>query len=152
MKSKSIFPGCLLFSLGLYFLSGSLSLSWLAALHTIPMLLVFIGASFLAGAIFGGEALYFLPGTLLTGTGLYFMVGTLWLSPTLALWVLFLLTGAAFFVFYVQTRKGLLMALLFTASGLFLQWAPLSWAPSLSFKYWPLLLSIVGLYLLLKQK
>ncbi|TDQ37941.1 hypothetical protein [Aureibacillus halotolerans] len=152
MKSQLLFPGLLFISLGIYCLGHTLDFDWLTPFSSPPMLLVLIGSSFLLSASLGRQPFYFAPGAILVGIGIYFMLSSLLPSNFLSsYWILFLIIGIAFFILFFTNKKGLVLAILFTAIAGFLAFAPKQWVPELPFTYWPVLLILVGSTMLIKK-
>ncbi|WP_078555390.1 LiaI-LiaF-like domain-containing protein [Bacillus alkalicellulosilyticus] len=157
MKRQGIFPGVLFIGVGLFFFIQQFNVPFLDQFLTWPSILVVIGVAFLFQA-FVGDNTYLFPGALLTGLGIHFHLLhhiTTW--PTH--WAMYtLIVGLSFIFLYMKTKKEglwpgiilLIVSVLGFISGGFVTWFNSIFSVIESF--WPILLIILGIYLVVRRK
>lgn len=161
MKNQKIFPGIILLGFGLYFFLQQNHIEMFKDYYSWPTLLVLVGVGFL-GQGYGGkdyEAIF--PGVILVGFGLHFhIVGKLDIWPD-HIGVFILIISLGFLLRYQKTKNGLFLGILFLIISIILLYYDevLKWMGLLENKavsiinFWPLLLIVIGLYLLfIKRK
>lgn len=160
MKNQRYFPGIILLGFGIYYFWRQSNIPLFREYMTWPTLLAIIGIAFLVQGYKGDRYEAILPGVILTGFGLHFHVVeavAIWPDASAAL-ILFIALGSI--LRYQKTGDGLAQGILFLAfAGLMTFYDHiLGWLGVLGNKmnsilqYWPLLLIIIGIYLLFFRK
>ncbi len=160
MKNQRYFPGIILLGFGTYFIWQQSNISFLSEYMTWPTLLIIVGIAFLVQGYKGKGYEAILPGVIFTGFGLHFHVVevfSVWPDASGAL-ILFIALGSI--LRYQKTGEGLAQGIIFLAiAGLMIFYDNLlGWLGLLGNKmnsilqYWPLLLMIIGIYLLFFRK
>ncbi|MUV39412.1 putative membrane protein YsxD [Lentibacillus sp. JNUCC-1] len=159
MKKQHTFTAYLLIGLGIYFLLKQLKVPILTDFYSWPTLLIIIGLAFLIYAIRAKEYQQLFTGTLLLGLGIHFH-GLNHYSFWPDHWAMYtLIIGIAFFVRYLKTKQGMVLALVMMGLSLFFIFSmqipsELSWIydiVGLIERFWPVALVIIGLYLLKRK-
>ena len=156
MKNQRIFPGIILLGFGIYFFWQEANISFFSEYMTWPTLIMIVGIAFLYQGYGGKDYDAILPGVILTGFGFHFHVVnrfSIWPDASGAL-ILFIALGSI--LRYQKTGSGLFQGILFLAfAGLMIFYQQLlGWLGLLTNKldsvvqYWPILLIIIGVYLL----
>ncbi|WP_078430197.1 LiaI-LiaF-like domain-containing protein [Alkalihalobacterium alkalinitrilicum] len=158
MKKQGIFPGILFIGVGLYFLLQQFDLPFANQLLTWPSILLVIGIAFLCQSYLGHDSGTIFPGVLLVGLGIHFhaiVMFSFWPNH----WAMFtLIVGISFLLLYFRTnRDGLIPAIiLLVISGFgFFSTDLMHWFVSffdLFEGFWPLLLIVLGLFLIFRRK
>jgi len=159
MKKQGFFLGIILIGIGVYFLMDQLNIPFLNNVFTWPTLLVIIGISFLLQGFVGKETQSLFPGTILTGLGIHFHGRELfdfWPDH----WAIYtLIVGLAFIIRHQKTKNGIvpgILLLVISFLGLFydgiIGWMnyigeAVGWLEN----FWPVVLIIIGVYLLFKK-
>ncbi|MBP3949676.1 LiaI-LiaF-like domain-containing protein [Bacillus suaedae] len=149
---QRLFLGSLLLGVGCYYLLQQFSFPMLNRYLTWPTLLLVFGIAFLIQAYRGKEYSFLFPGALLTGLAIHFhSVDQFHWWPSH--WGAYcLIIGVSFLLSYLKTKKdGLVPGLIFICLSLvaFLSLQDIfSFASSL----WPVILIVIGFYLLVKKK
>jgi hypothetical protein len=156
MKKQRIFPGIILLGFGIYFFWQQANITFFAEFMTWPTLIMIVGIAFLSQGYGGKDYDAILPGVILTGFGFHFHVVnrfSIWPDLVAAL-VLFIALGSI--LRYQKTGNGLFQGILFLAlAGLMIFYNKIvGWFGLLTnqvdsvFQYWPILMIIIGVYLL----
>lgn len=160
MKQQRLFPGVILIGFGLYFFLQQTGLNNIQPFLSWPTLLIVIGLAFLAEAYSGNEASGILPGVILTGFGIHFHVVNhfqFWSNDT---GVFILIISLGFLMQYQKTKKGLFQGLLFLILAIItlfydkvIEWLGILENRAFSlWQFWPIVLIIIGGYLLFIKK
>ncbi|WP_338470425.1 DUF5668 domain-containing protein [Niallia sp. XMNu-256] len=160
MNHYRYFSGIILLGFGIYFFGQQTNITLLNEYRTWPTLLIIVGLALLAQGYKGQEYEVILPGVIVAGFGFHFHVVerfSIWPDASGAL-VLFIALGLV--LRYQKTGNGLIQGIIFLAiAGLIIFYDNLlSWLGSLGnnvdaiIQYWPLLLMILGIYLLFIKK
>lgn len=161
MKNQRIFPGIILIGFGAYFLLQQLGITIFSAFFTWPTLLMIVGVAFLGQGYSAGDSEAVLPGVIMTGFGLHFhLVGNVSFWPANNIGMLILIISIGFFLRFQKTNSGLFQAFLFLIIAVLLlfydkvtaYFGLLQNGMSFIWKFWPVLLIVVGIYFLLKRK
>ncbi|MBU8905071.1 LiaI-LiaF-like domain-containing protein [Desertibacillus haloalkaliphilus] len=158
MKRQGIFPGILLIAVGLFFFLQQFQLPFVHYLFSWPTILLVVGLAFLFQGYIGREHSSLFPGALLFGFGIHFhALNFLPFWPNH--WAMFtLITGLSFILLYSRTKRdGLFpgVALVIVSLLAFFYSGFIHWVNQLFTivdGLWPLVLIIIGLYLILKKK
>jgi len=156
MKRHPIFPGFILLGFGAYFFLERSNIYILEGFYSWPTLLFIIGIAFTLQAYIGKEYESILPGVIFLGLGIHFHV-----VHKIDFWpdhigAFILIISLGFFLKHQKTKTGLLYGLLFLILA-FLQlfydqianWLGLlENSMSVLLNAWPILLMIIGGYLL----
>ncbi|MDY0405432.1 DUF5668 domain-containing protein [Virgibacillus sp. 179-BFC.A HS] len=160
MKKNHALAGYFLIGIGAYFLLKQLHVPILTDFYTWPTLLMIIGIVFLLYSHSSKDYQHLFTGTLLLGLGLHFH-GLKNYSFWPHHWAMYLLiVGIAFLARALKTKSGYLPGILLCVISLPLI---LSWQLPLWFQpvyhvlelleiYWPVLLIIIGIYILIRKK
>lgn len=159
MKKQGFFLGIILIGIGVYFLMDQLNIPFLNNLFTWPTLLLIIGIAFLLQGFVAKETQSLFPGTILTGLGIHFHGRELfdfWPDH----WAIYtLIVGLAFIIRHQKTKSGIvpgILLLVISLLGLFydgiIGWMnyigeAVGWLEN----FWPVILIIIGVYLLFKK-
>lgn len=159
MKKQGFFPGILLIGLGAYFLLDQLKIPILKDIFTWPTLLLLIGIAFLLQAFLAKEKQSIFPGVILTGLGIHFhgrVLFDFWPDH----WAMYtIIVGLAFLIRAQKTKSGIvpgILLIVISLLGLFYD-GIISWMSYISLAvnwvetFWPVLLIIIGIYILLKK-
>lgn len=161
MKNQRIFPGVILIGFGAYFLLQQFGISSLQRFYTWPTLLIIIGIAFLGQGYLSKEAEAILPGVIMTGFGIHFhLAGKVAFWPQNTIGMLILIISIGFFLRFQKTNNGLFQAFLFLVIAVLLLFydkiagylGMLQNGFATVWKYWPVLLIIIGIYFILKRK
>jgi hypothetical protein len=161
LKNQRILPGIILIGFGTYLFLQQLAIGFLLPLLTWPTLVIIFGVAFLAQGY--SERVYesILPGVIMTGIGLHFhLAGKLafWPNHTIGMFVLILSIG--FFLRLQKVGTGAFAAVLFLILAFMLLFYDkmaaylgfLQNGVSLIWKFWPVLIILVGLYFLFRKR
>ncbi|GGF06692.1 putative membrane protein YsxD [Halobacillus andaensis] len=159
MKKQNAFAGYLLIGLGIYFLLRQLNIPYFSAFYSWPTILIIIGAAFLLHSYLTKDYSNIIAGVILLGLGLHFHSKdrySFWIDH----WAIYpMIVGFAFLLKYIKTKSGILPALVLlglAGFGLFSTSNPswfsfiytlISWIE----QFWPIVLVILGIYLLKKR-
>lgn len=150
MKRPALLPGLILLGLGTYFLLKQLHILELGHILSWPSILIIIGLSFIICSFSGWDRMLILPGGILLSLGVHFLGLHAWAGwPTH--WSIYPgAVGIGFLLTYIRTQEptflipaGVLLAMptiFYVFGGLHMlqQW-------------WPVVLILVGAYLLFKR-
>lgn len=161
MKNQRIFPGIILIGFGAYFFLQQSGITLFQNFYTWPTLIIIVGIAFLAQGYLAKDYDAILPGVILLGFGLHFHIAgrlKFWPDNTIGPFILILSLG--FFLRFQKTGTGLFQAFLFLVWALLLLFYDkiagylgfLQNGMSQVMKFWPALIIIIGIYLLLKKK
>ncbi|WP_428909299.1 hypothetical protein [Niallia sp. Krafla_26] len=156
MKNQRFFPGIILLGFGIYIIWKQANITFLSEFMTWSTLLIIVGIAFLAQGYGGKDYEAIMPGVILTGFGLHFHLVnrlSIWPDASGAL-ILFIALGS--FLRYQKTSNGLGQGIIFLSlAGLMIFYEKImGWLGLLTNKvdsiiqYWPILLIVVGIYLL----
>jgi hypothetical protein len=161
MKNQRIFPGIILIGFGAYIFLQQTGFNILQPLYSWPTLLIIIGIAFLGQGYSANDYEGILPGVILVGFGLhYHLAGQVSFWPTNTIGMLVLILSIGFFLRFQKTNSGLFQAFLFLVLALLLLFYDkiagylglLQNGMSLVWKFWPLLIILIGIYFLFKKK
>ncbi|GIO27700.1 LiaI-LiaF-like domain-containing protein [Ornithinibacillus bavariensis] len=159
MKKKNTFTAYVVIGIGLFFLFKQLKLPIFTDFYSWPTLLIIIGIAFLIYSFQVKDFNQLFPGTLILGLGIHFHGMehyTFWIDH----WAMYpLIVGIAFLVRYLKTKEGLipgLVLIILSCVFIFSIQIPheLNWINDVfNFinMYWPLVLIVIGVYLLKKK-
>lgn len=160
MKNQRIFPGIILIGFGAYFFLQQSNIALFQEFYTWPTLLVIVGISFLAQGYGAKDYEAILPGAILTGFGLHFhMINHFELWPN-HIGTFILIIAIGFLLRYQKVRSGLFQGILFLVLALLLLFYDrvIAWfgilesTVSIAWKSWPIVLVLIGSYLLFVRK
>ena len=160
MKKKHAFAGFLLIGIGLYFLLRQLEIPIITDFYSWPTLLIIIGLAFLIHSYTSKEYQNLFSGTIILGLGIHFH-GVNHYSFWIDGWGVYLLiVGIAFIVRFLKTKKGLVPGLVLVGLSLIMIFAVnlppyLNWiyqVLDIAEQYWPVVLIVIGVYLLKRKK
>lgn len=160
MKKQDSFIAYILIGIGIYFLIEQLDLQLFTAFYSWPTFLMIIGVAFLIHSYSINEHEHIFTGTLLLGLGIHFHGlenYDFWFEH----WSVYaLITGLAFIIRYLQTKKGLIpgavligIALLMIFSVTLPDW--FQWifgVVDFLEAFWPVAVIAFGVYLLKFKK
>lgn len=159
MGNKNTFLSILLIGLGFYFLLKQIYIPVLSNFYSWPTILMIIGIAFLVNAYAGGVKQNVFPGAVLLGFGIHFH-GVQHYAFWMDHWGVYLfILGIAFLLKYQMTRKGLWVGLILVVLSIFALFSSVKpqwfiWMErSFHFieHFWPVVLIIIGFYLLFKR-
>ncbi|MFS0672959.1 LiaI-LiaF-like domain-containing protein [Ornithinibacillus sp. 179-J 7C1 HS] len=159
MKNKNTLTAYLLIGIGVYFLLRQLKLPIFTDFYSWPTILIIIGIALLIYSFQVKDYNQLFSGTILLGLGIHFH-GIRHYSFWIDHWAMYpLIVGIAFLIRYLKTKQGLLPGIILTALAcLFIfsvnipTW--FNWIHDVvNFinVYWPIVLVIIGIYLLKKK-
>ncbi|WP_019154715.1 LiaF transmembrane domain-containing protein [Robertmurraya massiliosenegalensis] len=160
MKNQRIFPGIILVGFGGYFFLEQSTITVFEGLHTWPTLLIIVGLAFLFQGYLAKDHEAILPGVILTGFGLHFhVINHLTIWPN-SIGAFILIIALGFLLRYQKVGAGLFQGLLFLVLAILLLFNEkiMGWLGFLEngvtsiLTYWPLLLIVIGGYLLFVKK
>lgn len=160
MKNQRFFPGIILVGFGLFFFLQHSSFSLFSEYVTWPTLLMIVGVAFLFQGYGGRDYEAILPGVILTGFGFHFhVVNRLSIWPD-AIGSFILIIALGFLLRYQKVRNGLFQGLLFLALAALMLFYDqvMTWLGLIESKVstitslWPILLVLIGIFLLFKKK
>jgi Domain of unknown function (DUF5668) len=161
MKNQRIFPGIILIGFGAYFLLQQMAITIFPEFFTWPTLLIIVGIAFLGQGYSAGDSEAILPGVIMTGIGLHLhLAGDVSFWPNNNIGMLILTISIGCFLRFQKTNSGLFQAFLFLIIAVLLlfydkitgYFGLLQNGMSFIWKFWPVLLIIVGIYFLFKKK
>jgi hypothetical protein len=161
LKNQQIFPGIILIGFGAYFLLQQSGITIFQTFFTWPTLLIIVGTAFLGQGYSANDSEAILPGVILVGFGLHFhFVGNVTFWPNNNIGMLFLIISLGFFLRFQKTSSGLFQAFLFLILAVLLLYYDkianylefVQNGMSLVWKFWPVLLILIGIYFLFKKK
>jgi hypothetical protein len=160
VKNQRIFPGIILIGVGAYFFLQQLNLTILPEFFTWPTLMLIIGIAFLGQGYIGGDFEAILPGVILVGFGLYFHVLSHYAFWNNQVGAFVLIIGIGCLLRYQKTHTGLFQAVLFLILSIILLYYDkfssdlglLQNGVSIIWKFWPLIIIVIGFFLLYKRK
>ncbi|MDC3415688.1 LiaI-LiaF-like domain-containing protein [Aquibacillus salsiterrae] len=160
MKNQNSFIGYLLIGIGAFYLLKELRVPILTDFYSWPTLLIVIGISFLLHSYLAKEYGNLFIGVLLLGLGIHFHALNqypFWIDD----WGMYtLIVGVAFFISYLKTKSGLFPGLILLAISFFALFASnkpnwFNWINQfveMAIRFWPVVLVLIGVYLLVKKK
>ncbi|TXC90124.1 hypothetical protein FS935_13755 [Metabacillus litoralis] len=160
MKNQKLLPAIILLALGIFYSIQNFNIHLFNFQNSWQMLLILLGFAFLISGHFAQDFSSILPGVILTGLGVHFIYYdklTSWPDHPAAF--LFIL-AIGMILTSIKTKTGYVQGFALFATGLFLHFFQkiiesitlLQNFATLIEKYWPLLLIIIGSYLLLMKK
>ncbi|SEM33803.1 hypothetical protein SAMN05192533_102234 [Mesobacillus persicus] len=156
MKSQNTIPGIILIGFGVYYYLQQTNIILFDQFYTWPTLMLIVGLAFLVQAYRGNDYDSILPGVILFGFGIHLhIVGRLSIWPD-HLGAFILIIALAFLLRYQKTGTGLFHGILFLIlAALLLFYEQISnWLATLEtglavvWKFWPIALILIGIYLL----
>lgn len=158
MKKQNILYGVVLIGIGAYFLLNQFHFAYAHQLYSWPTILIFIGIAFLIQSHFGKDPNSLFPAVILIGLGIHFHAVyhiPHWPSG----WPVYLfIVGLAFIIRASYTKKnGFFMGLILIIIGLlgmfdqFVQHFLFHFTGYIN-QFWPILLILIGIYILIKKK
>lgn len=160
MKKKNAFSAYLLIGIGVYFLLRQLKIPILTDFYSWQTLLIIVGLALLIHSYTSKNYQNLFTGTIVLGLGIHFH-GVAHYSFWIDHWAVYLLiVGIAFIVRYVHTKSGLFPGVLLIAFAIIMIFSiqlPIwfDWiyiVINFIEKFWPILLIVLGVYLLTKKK
>jgi hypothetical protein len=160
MKNQKIFPGIILIGFGAYFFMQQSGISIFEKFYTWPTLLIIVGLAFLGQGYMAKDYEAILPGVILLGFGVHFhVVGHLAFWPN-QIGTFILIIALGFFLRFQKTKSGLFQAFLFLILALLSLFYSkiashlglLENSVSIAWKFWPIILIIIGIYFLFIKK
>ncbi|MBM4762465.1 DUF5668 domain-containing protein [Bacillus sp. B15-48] len=160
MKNINIIPGILLIGFGFYYYSQQVGFILFEQFHTWPTLLGIVGLAFLVHGYWGKNYESILPGVIFLGFSIHLLVvGRLQIWPD-HLGAFLLIISLAFMLRYQKLGVGLVHGILFLILAAILlfydeltaQFIGVNNATNPILNHWPILLILLGLYLLVKNK
>jgi hypothetical protein len=160
MKKQGIFPGIILIGFGLYFLFQQLQLQIFQDFFSWPSFLVIIGIALFGQAYSSKDYHNLLPAFILTGLGIHFHSISYFSFWPDHLPMFMLIVGIGFLLRYQKTKNGLSSGLFLLVLSVFLLYYDsfMNWLSllkngfSLLHKFWPIMMIVVGFYLLFFKK
>lgn len=160
MGNKNTFLSILLIGLGFYFLLRQFSIPILSNFYSWPTILMIVGIAFLVNAYAGGVKQNVFPGAALLGLGIH-LHGIHHYSFWIDHWGVYLfILGIAFLLKYQQTKRGLWIGLFLVILSIFSIFSSVK--PGWFFwldqfftyieKFWPVVLIMIGFYLMFNRK
>ncbi|MBM7554600.1 LiaI-LiaF-like domain-containing protein [Thalassobacillus pellis] len=160
MKKQNTFVGFFLIGIGAYFLLQQFHIPLFTDFYSWPTILMIIGLSLLLHSYISNDYQSIFTGALLLGLGLHFhgiRTYSFWIDH----WGIYLLiVGIALLLQYNKTKKGLLPGLLLVGLAIFaivttgipswFYW--LNQAFNIIERFWPVVLIVIGIYMLMKRK
>lgn len=159
MKRNSL-VAYLLIGIGLFFLLRELKIPILTDFYSWPTFLILIGAAFLIHSFSSKEFKHLFPGVLLLGLGIHFH-GINHYSFWIDHWgMITLIVAIAFLARALKTKKGYLpgfILLIISIIALFVDNQPgwFGWFHQVAGwmeRFWPIILILFGVYILMKRK
>ena len=160
MKKQNTFAAYLLIGVGAYFLLRQLKVPIVTDFYSWPTLLIIVGLALLIHSYTSRNYQNLFIGTIVLGLGIHFhgvAHYTFWIDH----WAVYLLiVGIAFIIRYVHTKDGLFPGVLLIAFSIIMIFSinlPV-WFDWIYIvidyieTFWPAMLIIIGIYLLLKKK
>lgn len=151
MKRPALFPGLIVLGIGIYFLLYQLNIPAMERYLNWPLFLIIVGLAFVISSFSGWDKMMILPGGIILGLGAHFYgLTAIYGWPTHWSMIIggvgfgFLLTYARTFERAYLFPAGVLLAFPIIILGFR--------AEALLFDWWPIVLIIVGAYLILKRK
>src|SRR5699024_1001258 len=159
MKKQNAFIGFILIAIGIYFILQNSNIPALEPYKDWPTLLVLIGLGFVLYGYFKRDYNSLFPATIVLGIGVHFF-GLTHLDFWVDHWAVYILIiGAGFIIRALRTKKGfgigfilILLAILLIFSSQFKILHPLYANLNTLKNFWPILLIIIGLYLIKRKK
>lgn len=160
LNKKNSFTAYILIGIGLYFLIRQLDLPLFGAFVSWPTLLIIIGGSLLLHSYSARDYQHLFSGTVLLGLGIHFH-GLIYYDFWIDHWAIYLLiVGIAFIIRFLRTKNGLLPGALLISIALLILFSVhvppwLGWVDHITLfieKFWPIVLIILGIFLLKKKK
>lgn len=160
MKKQNSFAAYILIGIGLYFLIQQLDVPILSSFHSWPTLLIIIGISLLLHSYSAKDYQHLFSGTVVLGIGIHFH-GLMYYDFWIDHWAMYpLIVGIAFIIRFLRTKSGILPGVLLIGIALFMLFS--AYIPAklnrindvILFieKFWPIVLIILGIFLLKKKK
>ncbi|WP_138415475.1 LiaI-LiaF-like domain-containing protein [Aquibacillus sediminis] len=160
MKKQNLFVGIILIGIGGYFLLRQLRFPILTDFYSWPTLLIILGISFLFYSYISKDYKQLFPGSLLFGLGIHFH-GLNHYAFWIDHWAMYpLIISIAFFVRFQKTKSDLLPGLILLIISLFAIFSSnkpgwFRWIDQMAYwigDFWPAVLILVGIYLLVRKK
>lgn len=160
MKNQRIFPAIILLGFGLFFFLQQNQYSFFQGFDTWPTFLIIVGIAYLFQGYVAKDYEAILPGVILTGFGLHFHI-----IKYLEVWpnsngTFILIIALGFLLRYQKVRAGLFQGILFLVLAILLlfynkivDWLGILESGAGDFwRFWPVVLVVYGLYLLIKKR
>ncbi|MRH42946.1 hypothetical protein GH741_09640 [Aquibacillus halophilus] len=160
MKRQNVFIGFLLVGIGAYFLLRQLQFPILTDFYSWPSLLIIIGVAFLSHGYISNDYKNLFPGTIILGLGIHFH-GLNHYSFWIDHWGIYtLIIAIAFFIRFQKSKSGLFPGLILLVISIFAIFVPdkpswFNWidqAIASIINFWPIVLIVVGGYMLFNKK
>lgn len=160
LTKQHTFSGILLIGMGLYFLLKELQIPIITHFYSWPTILMIIGVALLLHSYIANEYDSILSGAIMLGLGVH-LHGIHSYSFWIDHWGMFpLIVGVAFLLRYQKTKKGFFPGIILVIGSLFAIFASnkpgwfywISVFVNFIESFWPLLLILLGLYLLFIKK
>lgn len=160
MKKQNTFTGFLLIAVGGYFLLNEWKLPFITGFNSWTTLLMFIGIALLLHSYTTKDYQHLFTGTFLLGLGIH-LHGVNHYDFWVDHWAVYpLIIGIAFIVRGLRTKKGTGIGFLFMIGSLLFIFSPrlpesFHWLQVLTHyisRFWPVIIIVVGFYLLKRKK
>lgn len=156
MKKQSVFFGIMLVGLSLFLLVSRFQIPFMLKLHSWPSLLLLVGTAMIVQAYKAHDFQQLLPGMLLLTLGVHFHAVSLFPFWPKHIGMILLMIALSFLLSSRKNNTGLLQGIFLLSLSLLMMFSDQLklWTALLEqhfnyiWKFWPLLLLIIGLYLL----
>ncbi|WP_042354877.1 LiaF transmembrane domain-containing protein [Bacillus rubiinfantis] len=161
MKSQRIFSGIILIGFGAYYLLQQAGITLILQLPVWNVLLIIIGFACLGQGYLANDAEFILPGVIMFAFGVHFQLASkLDFWPDNHMGIMLFIISIGFFLRFQRTNSSLSPAFLFLIISVILlfydqigsYFGILQSSASFVWKFWPVLLIVVGIYFILKRK
>lgn len=153
MRKQNTFIAYLLIGIGLFFLLKQFNIPLLNNFYSWPTLLIIVGGALLFHSYTVKEHQNILGGAIVLGIGIHFHGlenYSIWISD----WAVYpLIVGIAFFLQFLQTKRGFVPSVILIGISSFFLFASQmpAWFGKVE-SYWPIILIVFGFLLLKKGK
>lgn len=160
VKRQNFFIGYVFIGIGVFFLLKQLKVPIFTDFYSWPTLLIIVGLALLIYSYRFKEYQSLFSGTFVLGLGIHFH-GLAHYDFWINHWAMYtLIIGIAFIIRSLKTKKGFLLGSMFIVISLFFIYSfklpdKLEWLyriPNYIGDYWPIILIIVGIFILIRKK
>lgn len=160
MKNQQLFPGIILVGLGVYFFLQQSGIALFIGFFSWQTLMTLIGIAFLAQGYLAKEYDAILPGVILVGLGIHPYTARFPAIYNNQAGYLILIIALGLLLRYQKNHNGLFQTTLFLILAIFMlfydkltsYFGMIQNQATASWKFWPLLLIIAGLFTLYQKK